>query len=269
MPIWQNEEVATYVVGDIHGCFETFRALLSRIRFDEREDRLWLVGDLVNRGANSLEVLRWAKHRDRILTVVLGNHDLHLLARHLGVVEERSGDTLEPVLAAWDREQLIHWLRFRPLVHSSKGRVVVHAGVLPTWSAGELVKRAREAEAHLQDDRAALLLCRSEENGQPAGTAAARHALQLLTRLRCCRKDGKPCFGYGGPPGKAPQGCRPWFTYRAITKGEKTFYFGHWAQLGFRRSKTAVCLDSGCVYGGSLTAVRVEDGRAFQEKNRE
>ena len=150
--------MATYVIGDIHGCFQTFQNLLARIQFTPRQDRLWLVGDLVNRGPRSLEVLRWVRERERQVIVVLGNHDLHLLACAFGVAPPRERDTLGPVLQAEDREDLLEWLRHRPLAHHEGGHLLVHAGLLPQWGLEEALALGRDVAHVLQGNEAKTLL---------------------------------------------------------------------------------------------------------------
>jgi bis(5'-nucleosyl)-tetraphosphatase (symmetrical) len=245
-------------MGDIQGCFRTLRRLLRRIAFDPAKDRLWNTGDLVNRGPGSLEVLRWARDLGDRLMTVLGNHDLHLLARAAGLVRAKPRDTLDEVLAAPDRDELLAWLRARPLLHAEEGRVLVHAGLLPAWTVAEAETLARSVEERL---RAAGGL----ELARPQSREPERSTLWVLTRLRFCTADGSPGPDFTGPPDAAPPGCRPWFDFPGRRSAEATVLFGHWAALGFYRAPGILGLDSGCVWGGELTAVRLEDGEVFQE----
>ena len=263
--------MATWVIGDIHGCWLTLQRLLDRIGWRPEEDELWLVGDLVNRGPSSLEVLRWAwEHRDR-LTVVLGNHDLHLLTRAAGVARAKKGDTLDEVLAAPDRDRLLAWLRSMPLVHHFGPFVLVHAGLSPDWNIELTCGLADAVASGLSgpDGEAVikrLYTARTEErkpgledDEQLAEAAAA------FTRMRMVGPDGHPRLAYTGSPDAAPEGWREWFAASAVLNQGYTVIFGHWAQLDFYRAHDVVCLDSGCVYGGSLTAFRLGDSRVVQE----
>lgn len=265
--------MATYALGDIHGCFRTLEALLERIGFRPGPDRLWLVGDLVNRGPASLEVLRWAHERREHVLVTLGNHDLHLLGRAAGVRKPRRRDALDAVLEAPDRDELLGWLRTRPLLHREGDRMLVHAGLLPQWSVEAAEALAHEVEAELAADPASPLL---EPRGGPSPgeppeawpeADRLRLALSVFTGLRTCTADGRPCYGFTGPPGQAPGGCLPWFEIPGRRSADSFLVFGHWAALGFRRGEGWVALDSGCAWGGPLTAVRLEDLEAFQVEN--
>ena len=183
--------MATYVVGDVQGCFITLERLLARIDFDVSRDRLWFVGDLVNRGPSSLEVLRFVRGLGASAVTVLGNHDLHLIERRRGTRAPRPRDTFDDVLEAADGDALIDWLVERPLLHREDDAVMVHAGILPTWSLAEAERLAKEASVALQD-------------GGVDGEL--RTALDGLTRLRTCSKDGDMCLDYAGPPGRLSQG---------------------------------------------------------------
>jgi bis(5'-nucleosyl)-tetraphosphatase (symmetrical) len=268
--------VATYAIGDIQGCFETLTRLLRRISFDINRDRIWLVGDMVNRGPASLEVLRWAKGLGHRVTVVLGNHDFHLLALAEGVRVPKSRDTLEGILNAPDRDELLEWLARRPLLHREGSFVLVHAGLLPSWSIGEAEARAREVESGLRSaKRGQLLECIYREEG-PAewdealeGMDRLRVIANALATLRTCTVRGQPCEDFSGPPELAPPGCLPWFEVPGRSSRDHTIIFGHWAALGLRLQPGIVALDSGCVWGGHLTAVRLDDGSVFQERSAE
>jgi bis(5'-nucleosyl)-tetraphosphatase (symmetrical) len=237
--------VALYAVGDVQGCFRTLERLLRRIRFDPGGDRLWLAGDLVNRGPRSLEVLRLARGLGESLVCVLGNHDVHLLGLALGVRPRKRADTLDAVLGAPDRDELVDWLRRRPLLHREDGRLLVHAGLQPAWTAAEAEDVARSLERRLRG-RDAL-------------------ALQTFTLLRTCARDGRPCRDFSGPPDEAPKGCHPWFTVPGRRAADTLVVCGHWAALGLRREGNVLALDTGCVWGGPLSAVRLDDGTLFQE----
>lgn len=263
--------MATYAIGDIQGCYRTLRRLLKRVRFDAEMDRLWLVGDLVNRGPRSLKVLRWAREQGDRVTVVLGNHDLHLLGRHFETRTPKSRDTLDAVLETDDREELIDWLRRRPLLHRENGYVLVHAGLLPAWTLERAAALAGEVEAVLRGPEPQRLLEALVDSRPPAWRDDLdeedrwRVAVQSLTRLRTCRDDGRVCEGFSGPPEKAPDGCHPWFDLRDDHGAGVTVVCGHWATLGLRIQPGVAALDTGCVWGGSMTALRLEDRKIFQE----
>jgi bis(5'-nucleosyl)-tetraphosphatase (symmetrical) len=263
--------MATWAIGDIQGCHTTLRRLLARVGFDARSDRLWLVGDLVNRGPGSLDVLRWAKGLGDRATVVLGNHDLHLLARGLGATAAKPTDTLDEVLAAADREALLAWLRERPLVHREGERLLVHAGLLPEWTPDEAEAQARDVERTLRGPGAEELLTRPRRHAPRRWIAGLddlprrQLALLALTRLRTLTLHGEPEFEFSGPPTGAPAGHIPWFLMPRRRSAEATIVFGHWAALGLLLGPHQLALDSGCVWGGSLTALRLDDRAVVQE----
>jgi bis(5'-nucleosyl)-tetraphosphatase (symmetrical) len=262
--------MATYAIGDIHGCFDTLQRLLRRIRYDRGQDRLWLVGDLVNRGPRSLQVLRWAAEEEG-LVAVLGNHDLHLLGLAWGVSAVKRRDTLEEVLAAPDRDDLLAWLRRRPLFHRENGWSLVHAGLFPSWSLEKAERLAREVEEHLAGAGAAELVATIDRKsadrwkGGLEGMERARTALAGFSRLRTVDEEGRMCAEFSGPPREAPKGCTPWFAVPGRKSAGDQVVFGHWAALGLWRKDGVTALDTGCVWGKALTALRLDDGEIFQE----
>jgi bis(5'-nucleosyl)-tetraphosphatase (symmetrical) len=264
--------MATYAIGDVHGCYATLQRLLERLGYDRRRDRLWLVGDLVNRGPRSLAVLRWAAGLDPGRSVVvLGNHDLHLLARAEGLAAARRRDTLDEVLAARDRDDLLAWLRGRPLLHREGEWTMVHAGLLPEWTVAAAAELAGETEEQLQGKAGSRLLAtyrdgppgRFRETLSPA--ARRRLALAALTRLRTVNGRGRMTTDFSGPPAEAPDGHVPWFAVPGRKSRRTRILFGHWAALGLHLDDGVAGLDTGCVWGRTLTALRLDDGRVFQE----
>lgn len=260
--------MSTYVVGDVQGCFDSLMALLEQVAFDPGRDRLWIAGDLVNRGPKNLEVLRWAVRHDACLTAVLGNHDLHLLARAAGVARRKKRDTIDDVLCAADAGELIDWLRRRPLVHRQDRWLMVHAGLHPSWSPDQAVRLAAEVEAGLRgDDWGEVVAAAAGEppTWSPAleGTDRLRAILGLMVRVRTLRPDGALCDDYSGPPGGAPPGCVPWYAAPDRRSQDACVLFGHWSTLGLEVTGDHVALDTGCVWGGRLTAFRLEDRRVF------
>jgi bis(5'-nucleosyl)-tetraphosphatase (symmetrical) len=263
--------MATWVIGDIHGCWLTFQRLLEKIEWNRARDELWLVGDLVNRGPDSLEVLRWAvEHRDHV-TAVLGNHDLHLLARACGAAAGKRSDTLDDVLAAPDRDDLLEWLRRRPLMHQFGRFVLVHAGLAPEWNI-ELAHGyvdAIQADCTGGESQNLLAVIHANRN-KPWHVDLPREdqlaaAAVTMTRIRMVGPDGRAILDFTGPPRTAPAGCRPWFVSSAVLRQGYLVIFGHWAMLGLYRTRGVMCLDSGCVYGGRLSALRLDDGRVVQQ----
>ena len=257
--------MATYAIGDVQGCFDELRALLYNIGFGAA-DRLWFVGDLVNRGPKSLEVLRFVRSLGERAIVVLGNHDLHLVAQHEGVERAKKDDTLDEVLDAPDRAVLIDWLRTRPLMHAAGDYVMVHAGLVPQWSVPRALELAREVQGALaapgyREFLAHMYGARPDRwRDNLGGFERLRVVVNAMTRLRFCRPDGKMQFG---AKGKAPpRGYRPWFELRPAT--EPTLVFGHWSALGLKLTPHLAGLDSGCVWGGKLTALRLEDRALYQ-----
>jgi bis(5'-nucleosyl)-tetraphosphatase (symmetrical) len=262
--------VAVYAVGDIQGCFSALQRLIDKIGFNPSKDTLWFVGDLVNRGPESLAVVRWVKALGSSAVVVLGNHDLHLLASAEGVRPLGKGDTFQDVLAAPDREELLRWLRHQRLLYREGHVVLVHAGLLPQWTASEAEALAMEVEQVLRGSDYKTLL-REMYGSSPAhwspdltGRERYRVIINALTRLRFCTFKGEMDFKHNGPPESAPQGFSAWFAVPNRKSRESLIVTGHWAALGLRVADNLLALDSGCVWGGSLTAVRLEDRKVFQ-----
>ncbi len=261
--------MSTYAIGDIQGCDATFAALLDLIEFNREKDELWLVGDLVNRGPSSLEVLRRVRSLGDSIVTVLGNHDLHLLARAAGVAPRKPLDTLDAVLDAPDRDDLISWLSRQPLLYRRDGFVLVHAGVLPEWTvefSEELAMRV--SETLKGPERQELLqLLSSKEGAQRPGTGrmgVLAEAARVLSRIRTCTLRGELCLSFSGHPREAPFPCLPWFEIPGRRSHEATIVFGHWSAMGRVIRPGIVALDSGCVWGGSLSAVRMEDSQWFE-----
>jgi len=261
--------VALYAIGDLQGCHAEFMALLERLKFDPRRDRLWLTGDLVNRGPASLAALRAVKSLGRAVTVVLGNHDLHLLAMAFApkTVKRREPE-LEAVLDAPDAAELLDWLAARPLLHrdDALGWTLIHAGLPPQWTLTQAESCAREVEKALRDDVAAMLeeMYGDEPDRWSAslkGAARLRFTVNCLTRLRFVDHKGRLVLSYKGTIADAPAGAMPWFRHPERATKDDAFVFGHWSALGYLAEPGLRCLDTGCVWGGALTALRLdEDG---------
>ena len=258
-------------IGDIQGCFDCLRALVGQIdRASVRPAPLWLVGDLVNRGPKSLETLRWAMENDSRIVAVLGNHDLHLLAAAAGVRPLHRSDTLDEILSAPDRADLLDWVRRRPLAHLDEGHLMIHAGVLPQWSAPRTVALAGEVSRVLSgpDWKSFLRVMygNAPARWHDALTGADRLSaiVNALTRMRFCSADGTLEFASKEGAGTAPAGFMPWFDVPGRASANVTVVFGHWSTLGFLSRPNLLALDTGCVWGGTLSAVRLSDREAFQ-----
>jgi len=258
--------MATYAVGDVQGCYDELQALLARIGFDAARDALWFVGDLVNRGPKSLEVLRFVRALGERAVTVLGNHDFHLIAQFEGVEGAREGDTLEGVLAAPDAKVLVDWLRQRPMMHAGRDFALVHAGLLPQWSVAKALELAREVERALAAPGYREFLGNLYGN-QPdhwddrlSGWDRLRVIVNAMARLRFCTRQGRMDFRAKGT--QAPPGYAAWFDLR--TGDAHTLVCGHWSALGLRLRPQLAALDSGCVWGGSLSALRLEDRVLYQ-----
>ena len=255
-----------YAVGDLQGCDEELRALLARLKFSPDRDQLWFVGDLVNRGPASLATLRLVHALRANATVVLGNHDLHLLAIAHGARRGRSSDTLDELLAAKDREPLLDWLLEQPLAHAEGSDLMVHAGVVPQWTVALTLSLAAEVSAALRRDPAALF--RQMYGNEPdrwderlAGAERVRFVINVLTRMRVCTADGRVDISLKGEPPPAPSPLRPWFEHERRATRDARVIFGHWSALGLVRRPGIVGLDTGCVWGGALTAFDLDAER--------
>jgi bis(5'-nucleosyl)-tetraphosphatase (symmetrical) len=263
-----------YVVGDIQGCYAEFRQLLDVIAFDPACDRLWLVGDLVNRGPDSLSVLRTVRALGDAATTVLGNHDLHLLTVAAGHSAAHRADTLDAILNAPDRAELLDWLRRRPLVVREGELLLVHAGLLPSWTPAKAVTLSREVEAMLASEQHDDFL-HSLYGDQPArwddaltGHDRLRVIVNACTRLRFCAPDDTMSLAEKRGPAHAPPGLLPWFAHAQRKSAGVTIYCGHWSSLDLMLAPNVSMLDSGCLWGGTLTAIRLDDRRVFQVPSR-
>ncbi|MEQ1487792.1 MAG: symmetrical bis(5'-nucleosyl)-tetraphosphatase [Methylotenera sp.] len=256
--------MAKYAIGDIQGCYHAFQALLARIAFNPKVDELWLVGDLINRGSGSLEVLRWCYTHQASLKVILGNHDLHALVVASGFVKAHRGDTLDALLQAEDSETLLHWLRHQRLAYQDENYLMVHAGLLPQWTAEQAMNYALEVEAALQGADYLHFLAHMYGNlpnswhEDLTGLDRLRVITNALTRLRVCDAEGVMEFSFKGELLDVPSGYMPWFDApNRATQGTQVI-FGHWSALGLQQRKNIFALDTGCLWGGQLTAMNLE-----------
>ncbi len=267
--------MSTYAIGDLQGCFLTLQALLAKIKFDANSDRLWFVGDLVNRGAGSLECLRFVKSLADRAIVVLGNHDLHLLAIAEGVAKTKALDTLDKILAAPDCDALLDWLRKQKLLHVEGKFAMVHAGLLPQWNWPQSLARAGEVEAMLRGKHYRHFLESMYGNNPDewrdnlAGDERLRVILNAMTRMRAITADGRLNLKFKSGLAEMPKGLQPWFTLPHVRSDEITVLAGHWSALGLHVTPNFIGLDSGCVWGRELTAMRLEDRTIFQMPSQE
>ena len=259
--------MATYAVGDVQGCCSELESLLDALSFDPARDRLWFVGDLVNRGPRSLDVLRLLQPLGEAAIVVLGNHDLHLLAIARGAAQLRPADrTLEAVLAAPDRELLLDWLQSRAVLHhdAALGVTMLHAGLPPQWDIPLARRCAAELEAALRGDHSGRLFSAMYGNHpdlwdeELEGEERLRFITNALTRLRVCDRGGRMLLKHKGPPGKMPANAIPWFQVPGRRSAGARIVCGHWSALGYHDGDGVLALDTGCVWGGSLTARRLD-----------
>ena len=258
--------MAVYAIGDVQGCDQELDELLQRLKFSPDRDRAWFVGDLVNRGPDSLKVLRRVRALGAAAIVVLGNHDLHLLAVADGAADLRRGDTLTQVLDAPDREALLDWLANQPLMHvdASLKLALLHAGLVPEWDIPMAMACARELENSLRRQPRTLfasLYGDQPDRWDPAlkGAERLRFITNCFTRLRCLDDGGKLALNAKQSPKKAvAAGLVPWFDAKGARWRGTQIIFGHWSTLGFYRSTDVIGLDTGCVWGGALTALRVD-----------
>jgi bis(5'-nucleosyl)-tetraphosphatase (symmetrical) len=259
--------VTRYAVGDVQGCDRELRALLGRLKFSPDRDRLWFVGDLVNRGPGSLATLRLIRALGENAVVVLGNHDLHLLALAFGVHRRRKSDTLDEVLAAADRDVLLEWLITRPLAHAEGADLMVHAGLVPQWTVALTLSLAAEVAGALRREPRTLFADMYGDepdrwDARLAGIDRLRFVINVLTRLRLCTADGRLDIALKGRPPPSPSPLRPWFEHPQRASRDARIIFGHWSALGLVQRDGVVGLDTGCVWGGALTALNLDDPAA-------
>jgi bis(5'-nucleosyl)-tetraphosphatase (symmetrical) len=267
--------MSTYAIGDLQGCYLTLQALLAKIKFDTNTDRLWFVGDLVNRGAGSLECLRFVKSLGDRAVVVLGNHDLHLLAIAEGVAKTKALDTLDEILNTPDRDELLDWLRKQKLLHVEGKFAMVHAGLLPQWSWSQSRALAGEVEEMLRGKHYRHFLESMYGNNPDKwrddleGDERLRVILNAMTRMRAITADGRMNLKFKSGLAEMPKDLQPWFTLPHQRDGDVTVLAGHWSALGLHITPNVIGLDSGCVWGRELTAIRLEDRAIFQMPSQE
>lgn len=262
--------MATYAIGDIQGCYFSLQRLLGEIKFNAAHDKLWLVGDLVNRGTGSLEVLRWVYEHQSSIVTVLGNHDLHAIMVGHGFAKAHKSDTLQALFESTDGDKLLNWLRHQHMAYQHNDYLLVHAGVLPQWTANEALALAGEVEIALRASDYKRFLAQMYGNlpscwdAKLAGLDRLRVITNALTRLRICNAVGEMEFKFKGALANIPNGLMPWFDVPERKSKEATLVFGHWSALGLQQRQNLYALDTGCLWNGALTALRLEDKAIFQ-----
>ncbi|MDE3022556.1 MAG: symmetrical bis(5'-nucleosyl)-tetraphosphatase [Pseudomonadota bacterium] len=261
--------MATYAIGDIQGCYSSFMTLLDEMEFNPHKDTIWLTGDLVNRGPQSLETLRTVIQLGHAARTVLGNHDLHLLGVAQGLRKFHPGDTFDDILSAPDSHELLDWLRHQPLLIREDRFAMIHAGLLPQWSMEEAATYAAEVETALQGKEFNEFLSQvfgnepHEWSNELKGYERLRVIVNAFTRLRFCTPAGKMEFAHKGDATQAPPGFMPWFDIPGRRSIRHTLIFGHWSTLGLIVRPNLYGLDTGCLWGQSLTAVCLDNGKLF------
>jgi bis(5'-nucleosyl)-tetraphosphatase (symmetrical) len=257
--------MAIYAIGDIQGCFDDLLRLLDVIAFNEHNDQLWFAGDLVNRGPKSLETLRFVKSLGTAAIAVLGNHDMHLLAASCMPKLPPKQDTLAPIMAAPDRDELLHWLRHRPLFHHNNEFCLLHAGLPPQWDFNTTQNMAFIAEKTLRSPNYFLFLKQMYGNKpdkwspQLKGMTRLRFIINCFTRMRYCDMEGRLDFSNTGAVGSQPKGLLPWFAIPHRKSLDMRIIFGHWSTLGYYEGYNCYAIDTGCLWGKQLTAIKLTD----------
>ncbi len=258
--------MAVYAIGDLQGCYDALQKLLDLIEFDERRDQLWFTGDLVNRGPDSLKSLRFIKSLDNAAVTVLGNHDLHLLAVATTSQKQKKRDTLDEILSAPDRDELIDWLRNKPLLYHTAPYFLIHAGLPPQWDSQQTKYCAAEVESVLHGPDYPQFLAEMYGNtpdrwhNKLEGIDRLRFITNCFTRMRYCDQAGRLDFQHKGPPGNQPPELVPWFQAPHRKSSDMKIIFGHWSTLGLYQENQCYGIDTGCLWGGKLTALRLPDG---------
>lgn len=257
--------MAHYAIGDIQGCFDEFTLLLDKINFNHGTDTLWLVGDIVNRGPKSLEVLQFCMEHESSVRMVLGNHDLHLLAVGCGEGTVKRSDTITPILTHTDSKKMLDWLRFQPLLIKGVRHVMVHAGILPQWTIARAELLASETEAELRGKKYKKFFSKmygnkpAEWSDELTGYDRLRMIVNVFTRMRALTLKNELDYDYKSTLKKMPTNLRPWFKAPNRQNLSHTIVFGHWSSLGFMNTDNILSLDTGALWGGELTAINLAD----------
>ncbi|MBR6027024.1 MAG: symmetrical bis(5'-nucleosyl)-tetraphosphatase [Neisseriaceae bacterium] len=262
--------MAHYVIGDVQGCFDELQLLLQKIDFNYGSDTLWLTGDIVNRGPKSLATIRFVMLHDDCIQTVLGNHDLHLLAVAFGEGRVKKGDTINDILQADDKKILLDWLRRQPLMIRKDKNLLVHAGLLPQWSANEALSLASDVEIAISGSAYRKVFANMYGN-KPAryrpelqGMDRLRLIMNVMTRMRIITDRNKLDFDFKATYEDIPEGLCAWFDAKNRRHADHTVIFGHWSALGLYQKNNVICLDTGALWGGALTALNLDSGEIIQ-----
>lgn len=263
--------MATYAIGDVQGCFHTFSKLLEKISFNTKSDQLWLVGDIINRGKNSLEVVDWCFKNRQNIRLVLGNHDLHFLAIAFSLKNFSKRDTFEKILSSPRLSSYLDWLLSIPLLHANEDYVMTHAGLLPVWTKEDAISLSRSFSDSLIKNPEYLLKSMygnkpDKWNDNLEEDDRNRIVVNVMTRMRCL--DSKECldFKYKGNLNTMPENLKPWFSFKTKRNNDQLLISGHWSAIGFYKHPLGFSIDSGCVWGEHLTALCLETKKIFKEK---
>ncbi|OUR84220.1 bis(5'-nucleosyl)-tetraphosphatase (symmetrical) [Cycloclasticus sp. 46_120_T64] len=263
--------MAHYAIGDVQGCYDPLRRLLDKLNFDPSQDQLWFAGDMINRGPQSLEVLRFIKALGDSARCVLGNHECHFLAVAYGHKKPHKADTFKQIIEAEDADSLIQWLRFQPFFYQDRklGYSMLHAGVPAQWSLTDTQAYAKELEAVIQGDQLQSFLAVMYGN-QPdlwndelGGDDRLRFIINSFTRMRFCDKEGRSDLSFSGAVGEQEEHLMPWFKVPKRRTANDKILFGHWSTLGLHQENNTICLDSGCLWGGELSAIKLGTNEEF------
>jgi len=258
--------MSVYAIGDIHGCYDSLMTLLDHIHFNEQDDQLWFTGDLVNRGLKNLETIRFVKGLGNSAITVLGNHELHLLAKAAGCPAPKHSDTFQDIIEAEDSQEFLEWLRYRPILHHDPtlGFTLIHAGLAPQWDLAKAQLCAKELEKILQGQHSNEFLKEMYGN-EPAvwsdslsGYDRLRFIVNCLTRLRFCDENGSMTMKETGPPGSQPRTYLPWFQVPNRASRKMKIICGHWSTLSYYAADGIYALDTGCFWGRGLTALKLD-----------
>lgn len=262
--------MSIYAIGDIQGCYDDLLRLLDKIKFDQQYDQLWFAGDLVNRGPKSLETLRFIKSLGSSAVSVLGNHDLHLLATAFKNRKPHKKDSLQQVLDAPDSDELLHWLRFRPLFHYNHDFCLLHAGLPPQWNFSKTKKMALMAEKVIRGEnhRSFFNAMYGDKpnlwHADLKGMERIRFIVNCFTRIRYCDAEGRLDFNHSGAVGSQPKQLMPWFSVPNRQSADMRIIFGHWSTLGYYQGHNCYAIDTGCLWGGQLTAIKLDNNKVKQ-----
>ncbi len=261
--------MSDYLIGDVQGCFDSLQNLLKKIKFSADKDQLFFLGDVVNRGDKSLTTLRFIKNLDSNARMILGNHDFHLLACALTPIKQNPKDTFTDILNADDRDDLIEFLLQQPLAITHKDAILVHAGIPPNWDQDITLKQSSLVQKHLQGDRVGSFLLNMYDNkpnkyqDNLSELDACRYTINALMRMRFCKSDGELEFDHKVNYDQAPKGYKAWFLHPSRKLKNTDIFFGHWSDLANVKQAHIYPMDQGCIWGGSLSAIRLEDRKIF------